>query len=219
MPSHRLHAHRWAGRRLHGRRQVARTASRLRHSARRQRLRLECHSAASCGSRRHGEHPAQGQSQVEKLLLAVPLPQSKRHRANVLPPQGFSPHRDPIRSKCRQLPRRSLHRGHYQLLVMSPDPKEATLLPHILGAIVGAAEPDGRGYDVNRVAFRDVFGTWIAEYVPLSGALQNIWRDDSLTKGARSAALILHILQTGACTGDHIRLLIDLYEDVEARWL
>jgi hypothetical protein len=36
-------------------------------------------------TRRRAQHPAQSQPQVEELLLALPLPQPKRHRAHVLP--------------------------------------------------------------------------------------------------------------------------------------
>ena len=60
---------------------------------------------------------------LEELLLARPLPRPKRHRAHVLPPQGFPPRRHTIRPQRRQLPRRRLHRRNRQLLVMSPDPR------------------------------------------------------------------------------------------------
>src|SRR3954447_7978337 len=43
-------------------------------------------------------------------------------RAHVLPPEGLPTRRDPLRPQCRELPRRSLHRGRRQLLVMSLDP-------------------------------------------------------------------------------------------------
>ena len=59
---------------------------------------------------------------MEELLLAVPLSQPKRHRAHVLPPEGLSARRHPLRPERRELPRRSLHRRDRQLLVMSPDP-------------------------------------------------------------------------------------------------
>ena len=60
---------------------------------------------------------------MEKLLLAIPISQPKRHRAHVLPPEGLPTRRDPLRPQCRELPRRSLHRGRRQLLVMSLDPR------------------------------------------------------------------------------------------------
>ena len=67
--------------------------------------------------------PPQGQPALEELFLAGSLPRPKRHRADVLPAEGFPAHRHPIRPPRNQLPRRGLHRGHRQLLVMSPDPR------------------------------------------------------------------------------------------------
>src|SRR5436305_11666272 len=59
----------------------------------------------------------------EELLLAIALSQPQRHRAHVLPPEGLPTRRDPLRPQRRELPRRSLHRGRRQLLVMSLHPK------------------------------------------------------------------------------------------------
>src|SRR3954451_12821600 len=70
---------------------------------------------------------------MEELLLAIPLSQPQRHRAHVLPPEGLPTRRDPLRPQCRELPRRSLHRGRRQLLVMSLDPR--CLIPAFDGAI------------------------------------------------------------------------------------
>src|SRR3954471_10475479 len=58
-----------------------------------------------------------------RARLAIPLSHPQRHRAHVLPPEGLPTRRDPLRPQCRELPRRSLHRGRRQLLVMSLDPK------------------------------------------------------------------------------------------------
>src|SRR3954451_12737003 len=68
---------------------------------------------------------------MEELLLAIPLSQPQRHRAHVLPPEGLPTRRDPLRPQCRELPRRSLHRGRRQLLVMSLDPKSLAEQPGI----------------------------------------------------------------------------------------
>src|SRR3954453_12599832 len=68
----------------------------------------------------------QRQIGVEELLLAIPLSQPQRHRAHVLPPEGLPTRRDSLRPQCRELPRRSLHRGRRQLLVMSLDPSTYT---------------------------------------------------------------------------------------------
>ena len=56
-----------------------------------------------------------------------PFLQPQRHRAHVLPPEGLPTRRDPLRPQCRELPRRSLHRGRRQLLVMSLDPSHLEL--------------------------------------------------------------------------------------------
>src|SRR4051795_8458469 len=55
------------------------------------------------------------------------LSQPQRHRAHVLPPEGLPTRRDPLRPQCRELPRRSLHRGRRQLLVMSLDPNSGEI--------------------------------------------------------------------------------------------
>ena len=52
------------------------------------------------------------------------LPTDTRGKA---PPEGLPTRRDPLRPQCRELPRRSLHRGRRQLLVMSLDPSHANL--------------------------------------------------------------------------------------------
>ena len=96
MPAHRIHDHGRSGRRLQGRRSVAGAASRLRHPARGQGLRLQRHSTPGRRARNGAKHSAQGQPQMEKLLLARPLPQPKRHREDVLPPQGFQASGDPL---------------------------------------------------------------------------------------------------------------------------
>src|SRR3954447_24610666 len=44
-------------------------------------------------------------------------------RAHVLPPEGLPTRRDPLRPQCRELPRRSLHRGRRQISVINLDPK------------------------------------------------------------------------------------------------
>jgi hypothetical protein len=59
-------------------------ASALPNPARRQGLRLERNPQASRGARRDPKHPTQSQSQLEELLLAVPLPSAQRHRTHVL---------------------------------------------------------------------------------------------------------------------------------------
>ncbi len=57
-----------------------------------------------------GQHSTQGQPHLEKRLLAVPLPQPQRDRTHVLPPQGLSARRYPLRPKRDQPPRRRLRR-------------------------------------------------------------------------------------------------------------
>ena len=84
MSTDRLHAHRRKRRRLHGWRGTSRASSTLRNPARRQGLRQQRHPASGRGWRRHAEHSAKGQSQMEKLLFALPLSKAKRHRAHVL---------------------------------------------------------------------------------------------------------------------------------------
>lgn len=75
------------------------------------------------GSGRDAEHPAKSQSALQELLLTRALPKPERHRAHVLPPQGLPACRDPLRQIGDPFPRRSLHRRHRQLPVMSLDPK------------------------------------------------------------------------------------------------
>ena len=122
MPPDRLLAHRRQHRRLHGRGRTARTAARLRHPAWRQRLRRQRHTPPDRGERGRAKHPTQAKPQMEKLLLAIPLSEPKRHRAHVLPPERLPPRGHPIRPKRRQLPRRSMYRRNRQLLVMSLNP-------------------------------------------------------------------------------------------------
>jgi hypothetical protein len=50
---------------------------------------VERNPQASRGARRDPHHSAQSQSQVEELLLAVPLSSAQRHRAHVLPLEDF----------------------------------------------------------------------------------------------------------------------------------
>jgi len=85
MPSALFHAHRRPSRRLPSGRGTFGAASALPNPARRQGLRLERNPQASRGARRDPQHPTQSQSQVEELLLAVPLSSAQRHRAHVLP--------------------------------------------------------------------------------------------------------------------------------------
>jgi transposase len=80
--------------------------------------------ARNPGTRRSGQHPAQGKPEMEKLLLAAPLSQPQRHRAHVLPPQGLPAHSDALRPKRCQFPRRRLRRGNRLLLDMGPDPSD-----------------------------------------------------------------------------------------------
>jgi hypothetical protein len=77
-----MSTHRWGpiSRRLHGRRGVPRTPSRIRNPARRQgyganAIRLQVEEA-----RRGAEHPTQAKSQMEEVLFAPPLSQPKRHQ-------------------------------------------------------------------------------------------------------------------------------------------
>ena len=123
LPADRLPADGRERRRLQGRRPASREPARLPHPAGRQRLRQRRHPQAGRGDRRGAEYPAQSQTALEALLPASPLPQPQRHRAHVLPAQGLPPRRHPIRPPRDQLPRRRLHRGHRQLLVMSLGPK------------------------------------------------------------------------------------------------
>jgi hypothetical protein len=60
------------------------------------------------GSRRDGDHSAQGQSQMEKLLFAVPLSQPQRHRT-------------------RRVSDFNLRRPHFALRYMTPAANAATL--------------------------------------------------------------------------------------------
>lgn len=63
-----------------------------------------------------------------KLLLAVSLSQSQRHRANVWTPEGLSQERDAIRPTRRLLPRRSLPCRNRQLLgVIAESSRKSTL--------------------------------------------------------------------------------------------
>ena len=71
------------------------------------------------------EHSAQGQSQMEELLLALPLSQPQRHRTHVLPIEGLQARRHALRPKRSELPRSSLPPRDRQLLVMSPSPRSA----------------------------------------------------------------------------------------------
>ena len=75
--------------------------ARLRHPACGQGLRRRRHPPSGRGTRRDAQHPAQGQSQMEELLLAVPLPKPQRDRAHVLPLEGLQARRHAIRSKRR----------------------------------------------------------------------------------------------------------------------
>ena len=108
MSPDRLPAHRRQRRRLHGRRRTSCAASRLRHPAWRQRLRQRRHPSASRERRRHAEHSAQRQSQMEELLLALPLSQPQRHRTHVLPIEGLQARRHALRPKRSELPRSML---------------------------------------------------------------------------------------------------------------
>jgi hypothetical protein len=67
-------------------------------------------------------NPAESQPALEELLRAVALPKPKRHRTDVLPAQGLSPHRDALRSPRQQLSRRRLPPRCRQLLVASLEP-------------------------------------------------------------------------------------------------
>ncbi len=58
---------------------------------------------------------AQGESKVDELLLAIPLPQPQRHRAHVLPAERLHAHRHTLWSERSRLPRRCLHRRDSQL--------------------------------------------------------------------------------------------------------
>jgi transposase len=119
MPSARFHADRRPSRGLYRCRSAARPSSRLRCPARGQRLRRQRDPSTGRRTRRDAEHPAQGQSQMEALLLAIPLPKPKRDRADVLQAERLSARRHSLRSKRHKLPRGRLHRGRHQLLLMS----------------------------------------------------------------------------------------------------
>ena len=56
------------------------------------------------------------------LLLAFPLRQPRRHRAQVLSLEEFQESGHAIRPQRRELPRSSLHRRYRRLLVMSLEP-------------------------------------------------------------------------------------------------
>ncbi len=94
--SHRLHADRRQCRRLRGGRRTSGAASAMRNPARRQGLRQRRHPSASRAGWRGAEHPAQGQSQMEERLFAVPPSQSQRHRAHVPSIEGLQAGRDAI---------------------------------------------------------------------------------------------------------------------------
>jgi transposase len=96
VPATLFRAHGRPSCRLHGGRRASLTASALPNPARRQGLRLECDPSASRGTRRDAQHPAQSQSKMEELLLAVPLPQSQRHRTHVLQTEGFQARGDTL---------------------------------------------------------------------------------------------------------------------------
>src|SRR5687767_7665992 len=80
------------------------------------------------GQRHPPEYPAQGEPDLEELLLARPLPRPQRHRAYVLSPEGLPAYRHALRPARHQLPRRRLHRRNRQLLVMSLDPSPDPLI-------------------------------------------------------------------------------------------
>ena len=119
MPSARFHADRRPSRGLYRCRSAARPSSRLRCPARGQRLRRQRDPSTGRRTRHDAEHPAQSQSQMEALLLAIPLPKPKRDRADVLQAERLSARRHSLRSKRHKLPRCRLHRCRHQLLVMS----------------------------------------------------------------------------------------------------
>ena len=85
MSSALVHTHRRPSRRLQSGRGTFGAAPALPNPAPGQGLRLERNPQASRGARRDPQHSAQSQSQVEELLLAVPLSSAQRHRAHVLP--------------------------------------------------------------------------------------------------------------------------------------
>ena len=87
VPSALVHPHRRPSGRLQSGRGTFGAASAVPNPARGQGLRLERNPQASRGARRDPQHSAQSQSQVEELLLAVPLSSTQRHRAHVLPPE------------------------------------------------------------------------------------------------------------------------------------
>ena len=92
----------------------------------RQGLRQQRHPPSGRRQRHDAEHSAQSQSALEELLLACPLQASQCNRTHVLPPERLPSGCHPLRPKRRQLPRRNLHRGYRQLLVMSPSPRVLT---------------------------------------------------------------------------------------------
>jgi hypothetical protein len=69
-------------------------------------------------------HSAQSRSQLDKLLLPVPLSQPRRYRAQVLQTERLQACRHALSPERREFPRHSLHRGKSQLLVMSLGPKK-----------------------------------------------------------------------------------------------
>src|SRR5688572_19442181 len=105
------------------------------------------------GQRHPPEYPAQGEPDLEELLLARPLPRPQRHRAHVLSPERLPAYRHALRPARHQLPRRRLHRRNRQLLVMSPDPSVTVVIPSDVEAVACRVYSGARSAVLRLVAF------------------------------------------------------------------
>lgn len=124
-PTARLPADGRKRRRYQGRRAFARIRRGEQAHHRRQGIRRRSFALLPRRPQHDGGHPQQIQPEASLPFRRGALSASQRHRAHLLPLEGFSRHRNPIRQNRPQFPRRPLP-GRCTLLLeqLSPDPRE-----------------------------------------------------------------------------------------------